>query len=67
MLERIATYAPATAFYILTVFFGLFGVILLIVPIVGVPLLALSFLSYTLARIAKRKARELDVRRQQGG
>ena len=67
MLAKIASLAPAAVFYGLTVLFGLFGVVFLLVPIIGVPLLALSFLSYNLAGIARRKARELDVRRQQGG
>lgn len=57
----------ATLLYGLAATFGLMGVLLLIVPFIGLPLLGIAFVLYIAANTARRKAREIDVRRQQGG
>jgi uncharacterized membrane protein len=53
--------------YGLCVFFGFCGVVLLLIPFVGLPLLFISYLLYLAAGKAKRKAREIEVSRQHGG
>lgn len=67
MLERIATLAPASVLYVIAGMAGLLGFVLLWLPFLGLPLLALAFVCYLAAGVARRKARELAVRRQQGG
>ncbi len=57
----------ANVLYGLTVFFGFVGLIAVIVPIIGAPILFCAYLLYLAAGKAKRKAREIEVRRQQGG
>lgn len=57
----------ATALYGLAIFFGLFGFLFIWFPLIGAPLLAFSFIFYLAANAARRKAREIEVRRQQGG
>lgn len=67
MLEAMATKAPAAVFYILAGLLGLAGLFTLLVPFIGIPLLVLGYCCYLIAGIAKRKAREAEVRRQLGG
>ncbi len=67
MLERLATKAPAPVFYCLAGLFGLLGLVFIVVPFIGIPVLGLGYVCYLIAGIAKRKARELEVRRQLGG
>ena len=67
MLEKIAMLAPAWVLYAITGLCGFLGVICLLIPIIGVPLLFIAYLSFLAAGIARRRAREVEVRRQQGG
>lgn len=67
MLEKIASLAPSWALYGLAAFLGFFGMILIWFPLLGLPVLLFAYFSYLAAGIARRKARELEVRRQQGG
>lgn len=53
--------------YGLSALFGLIGLLTIIVPIIGAPILLIAYLLYLAAGKAKRKAREIEVRRQQGG
>ena len=53
--------------YGLSAFFGLIGLLTIIVPIIGLPILLVAYLLYLAAGKAKRKAREVEVHRQQGG
>lgn len=54
---------PAHVLYALAVVFGLVGLIGLLVPFIGVPMLLLGYVCYLLAGQAKRKGRELQVKR----
>lgn len=57
----------ANLLYGLAAFLALVGLPALFVPIIGAPILFCAYLLYLAAGKAKRKARELEVRRQQGG
>ncbi len=57
----------ANALYGLAGLFGLIGLPMMVVPFVGVPVLFFAYLCYLAAGKAKRKAREIEVDRQQGG
>lgn len=67
MLARIATFAPAWVLYVFTGFFAFFGVIFLLIPIIGVPLLVIGYIFFLAAGVARRQARKHEMRRQQGG
>ena len=67
MLENIAVLVPAWVFFAVSICLGFVGLLTLIIPFVGLPLILLSFGAYLLAGVARRKAREIGVRRQQGG
>lgn len=67
MLEKIASLAPAWALYGFAAFMAFFGVLFIWFPLLGAPMLLLAYFSYLASGIARRKARELAVRRQQGG
>ena len=67
MLETIAAKAPAIVFYIAAAIAAGIGVLFFWLPMLSLPLIAVSFTAFTIAGIARRKAREIEVRRQQGG
>lgn len=67
MLETLANKAPAIVFYCFAVFFSFLGLLFIWIPFIGLPILGIGYCSYLIAGIAKRKARELEVRRQLGG
>lgn len=54
---------PANVLYGLSIFFALIGFIGLLAPMIGIPLLLLAYVCYLLAGKAKRKGRELQVKR----
>lgn len=54
---------PANILYGLAALFGCLGLFGMLMPVIGVPLLLLAYLCYLLAGKAKRKARELQVKR----
>jgi hypothetical protein len=54
---------PANILYGLAVLFAFFGLIGLLAPMIGVPMLLLAYVCYLLAGKAKRKGRELQVKR----
>ncbi len=57
----------AGALYALALLFVLIGLPAMVLPLIGAPLLLVGYLCYLAAGKAKRKARELEVRRQLGG
>ena len=67
VLARIATFAPAWVLYALAGAFAFFGVIFLLIPIIGVPLLLIGYVCFLAAGVARRQARKHEMRRQQGG
>ncbi len=54
---------PANILYALALLFAFVGLIGLIAPMVGIPMLLLAYVCYLLAGKAKRKGRELQVKR----
>lgn len=67
MLETLAGKAPALVFYAIAMVTGFVGMLTLWFPVLGFPVLGISFFAFQLARIARRLAREHEVRRQLGG
>lgn len=57
----------AILLYAVAAIAGVIGFFMMWLPIVGLPLLAVSGGCYFAARAVQRKARELAVRRQLGG
>lgn len=54
---------PANVLYGLALVFAFFGFIGLLAPMFGMPMLLLAYVCYLLAGKAKRKGRELQVKR----
>lgn len=54
-------------FYFFAAMFAFFGVVFLLIPFIGLPLLGLGWFSYAAATRLRREARAQAVRRQLGG